>query len=276
MQRETKRVCIFVDGENFRHSIVGLFATFNPDDYLPKSARWSDFFNWIAKIALQDENHERVRTYWYVVAELSCLPYRPGSLLKQGDVEKMRTVLSRDSGFRRILSRAPLGESQDRVTREMVSRLRLREASIRNRFDGWKVIQSGIEGKHRAVEFRRAGTIMYDLFNERFQAKSEKGVDVKLATDLQKLKDIYDVAVIVSGDQDYVPAVEVLKDFGKSVVNIAFRRKDGKLLPGGAARLNQATDWSAEVTYEDIQEYLDIEKRLTRTLALPQSSENQS
>ena len=65
------------------------------------------------------------------------------------------------------------------------------------------------------------------------------------------LRDIYDIAVIVSGDQDYVPAVKVVKDFGKIVVNVAFLARNGRLLPGGARRLNHLTDDSIEIGYED-------------------------
>ena len=61
----------------------------------------------------------------------------------------------------------------------------------------------------------------------------EKAVDVKLTSDMITLQGIYDIAIIVSGDQDYVPAAEVLKDCGKRVINVAFRTRSGKLLPGG-------------------------------------------
>jgi uncharacterized LabA/DUF88 family protein len=67
-------------------------------------------------------------------------------------------------------------------------------------------------------------------------------VDVKLATDLLKLYDIYDAGIIVSGDGDYVPAVQVVKDWGKHIVNESFLKKTGGLLPGGARRLNQSAD----------------------------------
>ena len=91
----------------------------------------------------------------------------------------------------------------------------------------------------------------------------EKAVDVKLATDLIVLRDIYDTAVIVSGDQDYVPAVQVVKDSGKIVVNIAFRSRGGKLLPGGARRLNQLTDACVEVPYRDLARHLNIREATT-------------
>jgi uncharacterized LabA/DUF88 family protein len=60
-------------------------------------------------------------------------------------------------------------------------------------------------------------------------------VDVNLGVDMVLFRDIYDVAVIVSGDQDYVPAVQAVKDSGKHVVNVAFLARNGVLLPGGCA-----------------------------------------
>lgn len=83
-------------------------------------------------------------------------------------------------------------------------------------------------------------------------------MDIKLATDLIKLKDIYDVAVIVSGDQDYVPAVDAIKDFGKHTVNVAFLTEQNRLLPGGAKRLNQSTDRSMEIKHLDLKKYLNL------------------
>ena len=83
-------------------------------------------------------------------------------------------------------------------------------------------------------------------------------MDVRLATDLILLRDIYDVAVIVSGDQDYVPAVQAVKDFGKKVINIAFETSTGRLLPGGAWRLNLITDKSLRIAHDKLKEYLNL------------------
>ena len=47
----------------------------------------------------------------------------------------------------------------------------------------------------------------------------EKGVDIQLATDMitHSLKNNYDVAVLVAGDNDYVGALQAVKDNGKNV-----------------------------------------------------------
>jgi len=81
-------------------------------------------------------------------------------------------------------------------------------------------------------------------------------VDVNLATDLLERRDIYDVGIIVSGDQDYVPAVQAAKDRGKQIVNVSFLKRDGKLLPGGARRLNQATDRTIEMSYAELKAFM--------------------
>lgn len=76
--------------------------------------------------------------------------------------------------------------------------------------------------------------------------------------DLIVLHDIYDIAVIVSGDQDYVPAVQVIKDYGKQVINVVFKMKDGTILPRGAWRLNLTTDTVLEIEYNQFKNYLQL------------------
>ena len=245
------RVCIFVDGENFRHSIESLFSNFQRSDYLPKSADWTSLFDWIVKEATGDGT--RVRTYWYVIESVDFYPYRfPDA---NTDADRLLRLLSGHPPYKAQLD--PLdGDARLSAMERIVSQLGERQSQMLNRANGWLVMQNGIAGRHKAVEFRRAGAITYNLFEGRL--RNEKAVDVKLATDLIMLRDIYDVALILSGDQDYVPAVEVVKDSGKRVINVAFRTRGGQLLPGGARRLNQVTDWSFEIKYHDLGQYLGL------------------
>ena len=55
----------------------------------------------------------------------------------------------------------------------------------------------------------------------------EKGVDAALVTDLLSLawQRAYDVAVLVSGDADYIPAVEYVQAQGLKVINAAWKSK---------------------------------------------------
>lgn len=249
-----KRICVFVDGESFRHSIVALFKQFKSYEYLPKTD-WAILYDFFVGQAVSKDVTERVRTYWYVSDLLDFFPYR----LPDADfaTEELRQILSKDKGIRGRL--AKLQDDKDSLIAEMkriVKYLLERKKKMQSRFQGWRDVQDNISSRCSRVEFRRAGAITYNLFWQKFG--KEKAVDVKLAADLIVLRDIYDVAVIVSGDQDYVPAVQVVKDFGKTVVNVAFRTKDEKLLPGGAWRLNQHTDDSIEIPYNELANYLNI------------------
>lgn len=65
----------------------------------------------------------------------------------------------------------------------------------------------------------------------------EKGIDVAIAVDMLMLafSDAYDVAVLVSGDADFVRAVDAVKQLGKRVENAYFSR-------GGSRHLKQVAD----------------------------------
>ena len=248
----SKRVCIFVDGENFRHSIVQLFENFDQADYLPKKANWADLFEWL--VSRVSPGADRIRTYWYLIESLDFFPYNLPKPEKEP--EKLKRLLNKNDDFKKELE--PLeGQKLLERMKEIFQNLQKEQAKMRHRFDGWRSIQNTISARHAAVEFRRAGAIRYNLFDRTFGP--EKAVDVKLAVDLIMLRDIYDIAVIVSGDQDYVPAVQVVKDSGKSVVNVAFETRGGKLLPQGAWRLNQVTDWSFNIPHEELGKHLCID-----------------
>lgn len=247
------RVCIFVDGENFRHSIVQLFSSFDRSEYLPKKANWARLFDWLVeKISPKGE---RIRTYWYVIQSLDFFPYKFPKI--ENDPDKLKRLLSQDTGLKDQLN-VLQGDELMQKMKEIVHALRDDQISMRRRFDGWTAIQDAIATRHAAIEFRRAGAIRYNLFDR--SLGPEKAVDVKLAVDLIMFREIYDLAIIVTGDQDYVPAVQVVKDFGKHVVNVAFETRGGKLLPQGAWRLNQITDWSFNIPYKNIAALLGIEE----------------
>src|SRR5689334_18405757 len=64
--QQMRRACIFVDGENFRHSLKHLFPSvsyrFSKGDYLPETD-WHTFFTSIASRF----DCELLRVYWYVI-----------------------------------------------------------------------------------------------------------------------------------------------------------------------------------------------------------------
>lgn len=60
------------------------------------------------------------------------------------------------------------------------------------------------------------------LCQQRFPKVKEKGVDVSIAIDMavMGLEDLFDVAILVSGDADFIPVVELLRN-RKKIVEVA-------------------------------------------------------
>ena len=75
------------------------------------------------------------------------------------------------------------------------------------------------------------------------------------------LADIYDVAIILSGDADYLPAVAAVKAKGRLVYAVSFLDEEGDPLPGGARRLRNAVDSQIDVPFEAIRSAMRIERR---------------
>jgi uncharacterized LabA/DUF88 family protein len=249
------KACVFVDGENLRHSLIDVFrddSLLHPDQYLPHDARWTDFFDWIVSAAATD-NCRRLRTYWFVTEAIDCHPYGLTQLSDAANVARVTAALRRRDHVQHQLKGLNDIERADRIQR-ITADLQKSQLQIESKFHQWISIQNGIAIKERAIEFRRAGAISFDLIDRRFGR--DKAVDVRLACDMLMLRESYDTAIIISGDQDYVPAAQILKDSGKTVINVAFQRRSGKMLPGGARRLNIVTDSSLIVPYNTLRAYM--------------------
>lgn len=59
-----------------------------------------------------------------------------------------------------------------------------------------------------------------------------KGDDIHLATDLIKgaYENLYDVAIVVSGDEDFIPAIKLAQRNGKKIINAFFPKSSSYLL----------------------------------------------
>lgn len=245
-----QRACIFVDGENLRHSIVDLFrGEFDRQDYLPRNADWSGFFDWLVEQTPWD-NCQRVRTYWYVVEKVDFSPWG----LKNNLATRIKlNIIKRNKNLRnRIQSLSPTDAESlaDTAIRDLINH----RQSFDRRFRGWQEVQDGICRNCLSLEFRREGAIRYNLFEK--QLGDEKAVDVALGVDMLRLHLNYDVAILLSGDQDYVPAVRAVKDTGRHVAHVSFQTRDNKLLPGGARRLDNVTDFHLQIPYDKVKEFL--------------------
>lgn len=85
------------------------------------------------------------------------------------------------------------------------------------------------------------------------ESLTEKGVDVFLATDMvsKAFDNLYDTAILVSRDGDFVPAVKEVRRFHKKVINVDVPRLDGK-----PSFLSQICDQFIPLTKEFLKEAL--------------------
>jgi uncharacterized LabA/DUF88 family protein len=129
--------------------------------------------------------------------------------------------------------------------------------AIEGRARGWREVQASVENHNDQLEFRRSGSIPYDLATSQFGV--EKGVDTQLTTDMITFSNMFDAAIILSGDADYLPPVAAVKMKGKLVYSVSFLDEKGRQLPGGARRLSNAVDSRADLDFETVRQALNIE-----------------
>lgn len=82
-----------------------------------------------------------------------------------------------------------------------------------------------IEGRQ---ELRTYDDIILDINNPKTYFTEEKETDINLATHMvaKGFQNAYDIAVLVSGDTDYIKVVETLHDIGKTVVIAHFKHQN--------------------------------------------------
>lgn len=79
---------------------------------------------------------------------------------------------------------------------------------------------------HQRLEEAGFRLVLRSQPNSEEESKEQKEVDVSLATTmcLAAFRDNYDTAILVSGDRDFVPAIETVHELGKIVEVASFER----------------------------------------------------
>lgn len=70
--------------------------------------------------------------------------------------------------------------------------------------------------------------VAIDINNPKTYTTKEKGTDINLATQMlsKGYQNAYDIAILVSGDTDYLPVVKCLHDIGKIVILATLKNQD--------------------------------------------------
>jgi len=85
---------------------------------------------------------------------------------------------------------------------------------------------------------------------------TEKGVDLSLATDflVSAFRNLYDTAILVSGDDDYAPVIDEVKRLGKTVEVAAFSSDAGSQIRNAADKFIPLENLKDEILLETSKE----------------------
>ncbi|MEU9887880.1 NYN domain-containing protein [Sphaerisporangium sp. NPDC051011] len=101
------------------------------------------------------------------------------------------------------------------------------------RLPSWRVSIRERRSQPRHVHCRNCGavTTACPTCDQPYRARLEKGVDAAIVTDMLSLawQDAYDVAVLITSDADFVPAVERIQERGLKVINAGWSGKGHQL-----------------------------------------------
>jgi len=154
------------------------------------------------------------------------------------DFEKFAVFLANDRkivdmGKRFYIGTVPerLGDqrSKDKMSKQTALFTRLRDAKWEIRTSKLRKRLEEIKIDDRVVDYKNI--LKRGIEKIQYERLREKGIDVKLATDLivGALDDKYDVAVVVSSDADIIPAIDWVRNrTHKKVEYIGFSITDGE------------------------------------------------
>jgi len=209
------RIMIFVDGSNYYHSLKKSFHTTKID------------FQKLADFLVKEENLININFY------VSPVPW-------QEDAEKY-------SAQQKYFEKLKLIKRLELILGRLEHRKNQKLEKIRKDTQKLFLEIKPELSQNQITEFEKLKIAIDDTL--KFGNKVEKGVDVNLAVDLVTLafEDKYDIAVIISNDGDFVPAVKKAQSYGKKVFNIKFPQCD-------AHHLSKTCDKTIFV--DDITEFL--------------------
>jgi len=185
---------IFVDGSNYYHSLKKTFSTTKVNfqkvsDFLVKDNNLINIYFYVSPVQRQ-ENSDKYSS-------------------QQKYFEKLKLVKRLELILGRLEHRRNL--KMDKIKKD-----------TQKLFLGIKPSLNPNQTK----EFEELKSNIDDVL--KYGNKVEKGVDVNLAVDLVTLafENKYDVAMIISNDGDFVPAVKKAQAYGKKVYNVMFPQCD--------------------------------------------------
>lgn len=219
------RFAIFVDGSNLFGSLKDLGV--QVDDY-------QRFFGHVFKVAEEEwrnavgagKNTDTVlqRVYWYQVGTIDTwnLDDAQSQAYLRERFDENKPV--RDGYMARAGKLLP-GKSQAEVGLKAWSlcfdEFRAWYENKKRILEGMQRFHHGVQTSTDIIDILEIGHWKVDLLGH---SCDEKGLDTRLAVDMVALEGNYDVAVVVSGDADSIPSIDLMKRRNKHVGAVEFVR----------------------------------------------------
>lgn len=212
------RTVIFIDGRNFRYNLRAFrfHADPNPKRFYrldEKHFLWRQFFVDVLRKfdSATTLTHRLVRVYWY--SPESMRPFEVTDRLVQKVVDSYGEEFP-DLTHEKTVAVAKEWYEEERrhfdQTRERVfENIQRKVDFLEFKYVGEYVVRPFAVYR---LERKDDGSLLY-----RGTREGEKGVDVGISVDMMSKMPNYDVAVLVSGDADFIPVVRYLKDGLKQV-----------------------------------------------------------
>lgn len=219
------KTVIYVDGQNLHYELEA-------HGLLEKDVDWGALFGF-----LTPERHRLVRAYWYQAARIAPWEWNP----------------------RYHARHCPAGMELPAFQAAAEDYYRNEVQRIENLH---KAVFSRIEETFDSIEFRYVGVLRIDPTRvwtddngkQRIGKRvGEKGVDVALAVDMVRQAAGCDHAVLLSGDFDYVPAIQAVKDMLRRVTVVTFSGGAPASSVRKARRLRSLCDNEVDIEASDLK-----------------------
>jgi len=217
------RAVAFIDGQNIHNSLKSIGLQ-------EKDLEWRAVFDRITP-----GNHDLIRVYWYHIAQVSDFDWVPAKATRF----------------------CPPGVDEAAFIEESKAWHRSEQDRIRNL---QRTVHRQIMLNYDYIEFCYTGILKVNPY--RRERLGEKGLDVGMAVDMVAKMDHFDSAILVSGDYDFAPAVQVLKDRLKRVYQVTVER-------GGQGAVPRSTSKGMRVMVDQVitlyeEDILNEKNRLLR------------
>lgn len=222
------KTAVFVDGANFRANLRNFSFKSSPPkgnssyQLEERHFNWKNFYRGVLK-KFDDAtgwNHQLIRVHWYNSASIS--PW-----VSPADEQRFaQRVVNQHPEISGLTPQKAIDLAREWYGRERSYFERLREAVFENIQRQTDFLEFKYVGQYQVHPLRPYrilenpdGTITY-LGTQ----VGEKGVDIGIAVDMIAKMAHYDVAILVSGDADFLPVVGYLKDNLKYVYQFSIAR----------------------------------------------------